>query len=512
MGRLRGLIAPLFCFVAAADADTLALKDGRFVEGRPVAPADGGFQVKYDHGEVFVPAGMVVECFRESDTGEWAPQTPDEQEKAAKGLAPWKGKWVSKQYRESLRKKEFEARAKRMQEMRDRREWRNRAIVETKRFVFEHTLPDEIFEDIRDLFETYYDFFTKYWKIQPNAKFGKPKINIYRDEEYYYQVSGAPRGAVGYYSPMEKELHFFYDWERPRFTIDVMFHEGNHMLTHMVNERVNYPWWINEGMAEYFGASQWDPVAKAMSIGHLQSARLAVLQAQIDDGKWLALDTLLKAPGLDAIGYAWTWSLCHYLMTNEKYEKAFKKYFLDLGRSNSIKKNSGPLGVRSVDTESALDALRRSLKLKDFAQLEKEWHDYVKDNLARRRDDLDFESAGWMMVIYGERKAARELLKKAIDKGSRSGYVYHDYARLRLNAGKHDEAKEYAQGAVKFDPLLARAWSLLGRSMWHLGEREEGMRLLELARDMRPDDNQVWWDYEVTRALEQKEKEAAAGG
>ena len=36
-------------------------------------------------------------------------------------------------------------------------------------------------------------------------------------------------------------------------------------------------------MAEYFGASEWDPRAKTMRIGLLQSGRLAVLKEQFKD-------------------------------------------------------------------------------------------------------------------------------------------------------------------------------------------------------------------------------------
>ena len=35
---------------------------------------------------------------------------------------------------------------------------------------------------------------------------------------------------------------------------------------------------LNESLAEYYGASSWDPKAKKMTIGGLQEGRLAVIQ------------------------------------------------------------------------------------------------------------------------------------------------------------------------------------------------------------------------------------------
>ena len=66
--------------------------------------------------------------------------------------------------------------------------------------------------------------------MKPEPKFGKATINIYHDREYFAQVGGVGGGVVGYYMPVRRDLNFYVDRENKRFTIDVMFHEGNHML------------------------------------------------------------------------------------------------------------------------------------------------------------------------------------------------------------------------------------------------------------------------------------------
>ncbi|NJN14128.1 MAG: hypothetical protein HC813_00185 [Planctomycetes bacterium] len=275
--------------------------------------------------------------------------TDEERAKAEKGLFPWKGRWVSRQFRESQIRKELAAREVRIAQMKERQLWRNHIHVKTRTFEFRTTLPDDIFAEFQDLFETYFDFFSKFWRIRPSTRFGKPVIHIYHDEETYYQVSGAPRGAVGYYVPTTRQLHFYYDREHRDFAIDVMFHEGNHMLTHMVNEKVHYPAWLNEGMAEYFGASHWDPETKTMELGGLQSGRLAALITYIENGQWMGIETLMKS-GATLELYSWGWSLCHFLMTDARYSDKFKRYFVAVGKGDLVKQRAGgPLGQRTVD-------------------------------------------------------------------------------------------------------------------------------------------------------------------
>lgn len=103
------LAAAAALLAAHAPADTLVLKDGRFVDGRPVTRAEGGFKIAYPSGEVLVPADRVADYFTDAGTDEYEPATPKEKEMWAKGFAPWKGQWVSKERRAKLLAAEIEA-------------------------------------------------------------------------------------------------------------------------------------------------------------------------------------------------------------------------------------------------------------------------------------------------------------------------------------------------------------------------------------------------------------------
>lgn len=504
--RIRAALLVALLAAVPARGDMLALQDGRFVEGRPIERVEGGYKVKYENGEIFVPEALVHDCYLEKD-GEFEPRTPEEKAKFEKGLVPWGGTWVSKQYRDKKRQEALDRKRVEVEQQKARQEWRNHITVTTRKFVYEHTLPDDVFEELKDLFEAYYDFFTDYWGVHPSAKFGKPVIHIYHNEEYFHERSGAPEGVVGWYDPLTHELHFYYDRSRQRFTLDVMFHEGNHMLTQMIDEKVLYPAWLNEGMAEYFGASEWDPAKKTMTVGHLQSARLAVIQDEIDDGKWQELEPLMRAQRITAKEYAWAWSLCHFLLSTERYAKPFRKFYLGLARSSSVQKTTIMLAYKVIEPDEVIDALKKYLRIKDLKQLEEEWHAYVKDNLTQRQNDLDYGMAAWMMTLYGENVKAKRLFRKALEKGADVAWVHYGYAELRMS-DRPEIALKHATRATELDPLHARAWALRGYCTFP-DDQAEGLRLLHLGEELDPTDGVIrfWVDVAVHDAKEGGAKE-----
>jgi hypothetical protein len=479
----------LLALAPTALADTLVLKDGRFVEDKTFEKVSGGYRLELEHGEIFVPDGLVKDYFRERD-GEFVPRTAEEKEMLEKGKVPYRGRWVTKSYRERMVARAREKQRQRIEQQKERQLWRNHVTVKTRRFIFKHTLSDDIFEDLREMFEAYYKYFTAYWKVRPSHSYGKPTIHIYHDAEYFHQRSGAPEGVVGWYHPLTKELHFYYDRHRHRFTLDVMFHEGNHMLTHMIDEKVLYPAWINEGMAEYFGASRWDPYKKKMSVGHLQSGRLAVLKNEIEDEKWQDLKELMEAGRINAIQYSWAWSFCHFMLSDERYAKRFRKFYLALGKSSSVKRKSIMLAFKVIEPEEAIAAFKKHLKIKDLGPLQQEWHDYIQSHLTEREGKLDYGTAGWIMTLYGEHSKARRLFRKAIKQGSKEAYVHYGYAELRYKK-KPKVALKHAVLATRFDPLYARAWALQGICTLD-DDPKEGLRLVELGWELDPTDIQIF--------------------
>jgi len=507
MGRI---ILVLIACAAFARADILVFKDGRYLEHASIDKSGELYLIHYKAGDVKIPAALVRDYYKQGSTGEFVPQTDKEKKKADQGFVPWKGRWVKKGLRDKYFAKEEAARRKRVEQMQERRLWRNHATVKTRQFIFKHTLPDDVFQEYRDLFEAYYAFFTKYWKIKPSPKYGKATINIYHSREYFEQVGGIGGGVVGWYMPLNRDLNFYVDRDNRSFTIDVMFHEGNHMLTHMINEKFRYPWWIGEGMAEYFGASEWDPEAKKMSVGHLQSGRLAVLHDQFENPeKRLPLHSLLtQGSNLGAIGYSWAWSFCHFLLSTKKYGKKFKKMYVALGRGSGIRRVAIGMGYTTVQGEENVEVLKKYLRVKNLDALQQEWYAYITGALKMEKgQDLDWGNAGYIMSLYGERKKARKYFKRAIDAGSKDAFVLYGYAELKFAQNMPGIALKYATKALEQDPLHARARCLVGQALVAKGDKEQGHAAMKLAAELEPDNREIWFALTFFEEAEKELKE-----
>ena len=111
-----------------------------------------------------------------------------------------------------------------------------------------------------DLFETYFKIFAKEWGVK-RGRLGKLKVCFYHDEDYFRQVSGAGYGVLGYFRFVDPiELNVYNIRNDKQETLSVIFHEVNHYLVYLIDPKFDYSPWVNEGLAEYYGSSKWDPV------------------------------------------------------------------------------------------------------------------------------------------------------------------------------------------------------------------------------------------------------------
>jgi tetratricopeptide (TPR) repeat protein len=470
---------------APARADILALKDGRFVEGVKIDRGEGGYKLLYKNGEVFVPETLVKDCLIEGEKG-FEPRNDEERARVDKGLVPFEGKWVAKSARDAAIAKRQAERKKRIEEAKAHREWRNRYTAESANFKFEYTLDPEIQEDLRDLMETYFKVFTQKWGIaRPKEKL---KVCFYHDYDSFLQVSGAGHGVLAYYRFVQPiELDFFYERLDPGYTAAVMFHEANHYLTHLINFEFHYPHNVNEAMAEYYGASQWDPRKKEMSVGQVQEGRLTEVLTDIQGGETKKLeDYLSNRLGYD--DYTWGWSFVHFMMETPKYSKRFQSFFLALGRDKDVKRVDDGRGT-TVEGDEIVRVFKKHLGVTDLAPLEKEWHEYIKTKL-KVETQRGYERAAIAAQRTGQSIRARRFFKLAIEKGSTNPQVYRAYARNLLYDDKPAEAIELLRKGITLDPLAAGLYATLAVALRGQGGTErlaEAKRLKELAREIDPE-------------------------
>jgi tetratricopeptide (TPR) repeat protein len=487
------LLAAVPCAGRAAAQDSLQLTDGRFVLDQKMSRHERGVTVHYPNGDVLVPRALIRDCsvleMKDDEHG----YTAADLDRIAKGQVFFEGKWIPTARRDEILAQRRASRSKRIEEAKSHREWVNRYKLDTKNFSFEYTIDPEVMKRYADMLEVYYSTFTKEWGISKPAKLGRLKVCFYHDEDYFHQVSAAPPGVIGYFRFVEPiELNFYYERLDEGLTQDVLFHEANHFLTHLIDTKFNYPSWVNESLAEYYGASEWDATAKKMELGNLQEGRLAVIQDAIRQNEVQKLEELIRLEqgAFNAIHYAWGWSLVHYLMSNPKTNDAFKKFYLGLARDASIKRVPYFRDFKQVEPDEQIRAFKKYLGVKELSELEQGWHGYVKG--LKAASGAGYRNAGDIALARGLPIKAQRFYKTAIEMGEAGCMVHFGYGRALYQKGKYNEAVEQFQKAIDLDPLQGRFWMYMADAKEHQKTAaDEVERLRKLALDIDPDDTDL---------------------
>ncbi len=486
-------LALILCARCAGGEDILCLKDGRVVEG-PV-PAmkrtEAGIELTYRNGTVLVPTELIQGAVLAADPIE-APRNAEEQEKAVKGYVRFEGRWVTPAQRDELLNKRRTEQQKLLEEIRDHGEWRTRSTEDTRYFRFEYTVPKTVFGAYRDSMEAYFAEFARAWKIKPPSKTDRLPVCFHADEESFHQVSGARGGVKGWFRYVRPwELNIYYDRLDPRYSTEVLFHEANHYLQKLIDLEFAYPHFPGEALAEYYGASEWDPVAKKLTVGLIQEGRLVEIQTDIAAGERMPLDKLLSEKDLYD-HYNWGWSLVHFLMNDDRYAPKFQKFVFALAKDKDVKRYAlGVDNLKTVTGDEVFKTFMRELGLKDGAALrkvEKEWYDYI-DTKLDVKSTRGMERAGIQAFAQNRPLRALRMLKESVDSGSRNPLALHTYAKLLYFKKKQrDEARAVWKRCAEVDPLDGRFYAWIGHTLLvenpKKDEEREGKRLLELAKEL----------------------------
>jgi len=438
-----GLFVAGFAMAGLGAQDSLQLTDGRFVMGQRMTRHERGVTIHYTNGDVVVPRQLIRECSVVEMTAEERGYSAEDLQRIAKGLVYFESKWVSAKQREEQIAARRASRTKRIEEAKLHREWANRHKLETRNFAFEYTIDPEVMERYADMLEVYFTTFTREWGISKPAKLGRLKVCFYHDEEYFHQTSAAPPGVIGYFRFVQPiELNFYYERLDEALTQDVLFHEANHYLTHLIDTKFHYPSWVNESLAEYYGASEWDAGAKKMVIGNLQEGRLAVIQDAIRQQEWQKLEELIRLEqgSFTAIHYAWGWSLVHFLMSGKQTSDAFKKFYLALARDNSVKRVPYFRDFKQIEPDEQIRVFKKYMGVKELGDLEQSWHAHVRGLQAA--SGAGYRNAGDIALARGLPIKAQRFYKTAIDMGEKGPMTYFGYGRSLYQKSKYPEAIE----------------------------------------------------------------------
>lgn len=499
--RLAALVCVVVLTVTltagVASADSILFHDGRFYEVPKATVSQDAILVHYDDGEVRVPLDLVKEYFILDESGAFTPRNDDERAKIAEGLVPYDGKWVTPRTRDRLVAKRAEERQAALDEYQEHMMWRSRYKDSTKHFAFEYTVPKEVADNYRDMFEVFYDEVSKEWGMRQTGP--KLKVCFYNNQRDFERIGNVPRGVLGYFKFVEPlELNFFYDRRDERMTLDVLFHEAQHYMMHLyVYKKYKLTDWVSEGLAEYYGASVWDKDKKELSIGHIQEGRLVRMHDAMDGDQAQGLADLMRTPAIDAMQYAWSWSLNHMLLQDRKTASNYRKYVQKMARDRSMKREPWPRNPNYewVKPDHAIATFQKMLRIDDLEAFEKKWHDYIRS--MKVESSRGYYEAGLFCVRWNRNVRATMYFRKALEMGSDNPGVYESLGKVLTRRQKYDEAIETLTKGIEIDPLNAHMHMALG-TVYIVSKKdvELGKRMQKLAVEIDPDDNTLLtrWD------------------
>ena len=492
------------CAAAARAENILLLEDGRIVERPKMERVEGAVRVFFENGEVVIPDALIQEAILEG-VHVFEPKDDKERAKYEKGLVNFQGEWVKKEKLPEFVAKYLAERKARIQEIKEHQEWRNKWEEKTKHFEFQYTVPPHIFEYYRDLMEAYYKEFAKTWKVKQPKDLGRLTVCFYTDVQKFQQIGGAPSGVLGYFRFVKPiELNFYYDRLDPEGTEQVMYHEANHYLQMLMNPAFSMPHFPGEAIAEYYGASKFDPETGKLETGQVLEGRLAEIKMQVLAGDMMDLEKMITTDGMYE-HYNWGWSLAHFLMNDPRYRKKFEKFVKDLADGKGVRVVPYTGNLTTVPTDEVWAHFKRTFGLKtdeDVVEFQGQWHAYVKDGLdfvsSRGLEQAARRAAGLGMPIK-----AKRLYKEAIDAGTKSAITYHRYAELLDGSGSGAEALQYYRKAVELAPLEASFYGDLGHALYRQGQKEEGLALARLALELDPDNFMLAWELDWLKKAEE---------
>lgn len=164
-----------------------------------------------------------------------------------------------------------------------------------------------------------------------------------------------PEGIDGYYTASENDIFAILIRGRDD---DLLLHEYTHHF--MANAgQGRLPGWFSEGLAEYY-ATATVSAAGAATFGLPNAGR----QRQLQQGRWLPMDQLLRARGSFDIAnetgrgmyYAQSWALSHWLLADQGRARALGVYL------NAVGAGQDPIEAWQASFGFAPDALETQLK------------------------------------------------------------------------------------------------------------------------------------------------------
>ena len=233
----------------------------------------------------------------------------------------------------------------------------------------------------------------------------------------------------------------------------VVFHEYVHFILSLTTR--TYPLWFQEGMAEFYAGMRLSGDSIVLGGGVLRHRRVLFENAMLPLEELLtavADRPLSSSPSENALFYAQSWALVHYLISDRGKEghRVLARYLRALSRGDEVLEAFH--AAFGADSETIEDVLRTYVEVGKFTT-----------------SRYTMPEADWKKNI------SVRTLKMA--------EVQHRWGELFLFTGRSKEALICLEEAIHLDPGLARGWETLGVAQLIEGRPDSAIPFLKRAVD-----------------------------
>ena len=269
-------------------------------------------------------------------------------------------------------------------------------------------------------------------------------VVVFRDDASFIPFKplyqGRPASLAGFFQPGEDVNYIAMSLDpRERDPYSVAFHEYVHL--HLRDNVPQAPVWLNEGLAEFYGALQFSGGEALLGVP-LPYIRLLRNEELLPLKQLLSIDQ--NSPHYheqdkSGIFYGESWALVHYLMLGGAgRQDQFKRFLQQVSRGDDAAKALEDSFGMTLDT------------------LEKELRAYVNRGELPTLRLASSDPQGY---------AYTALQRQSLSEGEGNYYL----GDLLLHIGRNEDAERYFKQAIALDPTLSLAYAALGQ----LGVRQK---------------------------------------
>ena len=209
-------------------------------------------------------------------------------------------------------------------------------VRSTKRYLYVYDTSDGFFKATSRILETMYPpllAYSKRHKLEVHEPLTPLVVVMFRTKKQYQTYRPMPEGVLAYYNAVSNRIVLYEQSELGEALPELAFkqaistiaHEGVHQILHNIGVQqrlADWPMWISEGLADYFAPTDLGKRLRWKGIGHCNDLRMLALIRHLDqESTSLNLRQLVRAQQLDALGYARSWGLVHFL--SKRYRRDF---------------------------------------------------------------------------------------------------------------------------------------------------------------------------------------------